>query len=166
MPTVCGAIASHPSKGPCFPPTASHNSRGVADAPHPCKPALSKPGWIKELHVGCTVLIKTYTSGIKPCCAELPSVVAIHPWPQEFPDKFPCQLFPGSASTGCPKTKSTLSRMLHSLPCASLRHSPVSHYLPGPTFWSHILTQKTADLPLAAPHTCSKWFTPILDHSM
>lgn len=48
----------------------------------------------------------------------------------------------------------------------SLRHSPVSQYLPGPVFWSHILTQKTADLPMEAPYALGKWFTPILDHSM
>lgn len=100
MPTVCGAIANRPSKEPCFPPTAFHNSRGVADAPHPCKPALWKPVWIKEPHAGCPALIKTYTSGIKPHHAELPSAGAIHPWPQELPGEFPCQLSPGSASTG------------------------------------------------------------------
>lgn len=116
VPAVCGAIASRASKGSCFPPTAFHNSRGVAHAPHPCKPALSKPVWIKELRAGCPTLIKTYTSGIKPRRAELPSAGAVHPRPQEFPGEFPCQLSPGSASAGCPKTKSSFSRVLQSPP--------------------------------------------------
>lgn len=150
---ACGAIPSWPSKGACFPPTAARSSAGVADAPHPWKPAPLEPVWIKEPHVRRPTLIKTYTSCTNPGHAELLSYGAVHPCPQDFLSKLPCQLSPDLLPA-----PATQKQRAHLTGC--LAALCVSQCFPGPSFWSCTLTQKTSQ-----PPSCSSTCVERLVHT-